>query len=508
MVALGSNKNVCTYTLPTVVLVLSIGIHFYRRLSSENSTLEEPATPLVNIAEEEHILSAKNANCLKDVKKPQMFAGLAKNYNWKAFDWSFENGFNDPYENSIEVEFRRSKSSSFMYTDNIFQTRDEERNEAKNEKDKVAGDVINREEQYFTATFKVFFQKIIKNLKRKTKNRYFYYLTYPLEGKLSTLLKYLRPSIFDAFCDGTEDSFKSSNSESTFPFTSIWIGSKGVVTRLHYDIPNNMFIQIKGKKTFYIYPPSLSLKFYPYLHPAARKSRFVDILTNETNDESDLLQQIKKHQQVFELNEGDVLYIPSMFAHHVVSDENSISLNIFGKSNILKLMNEIEEHPIPFESYWNKQQFQVGTGIWVHTILAHFYDKNEFLIESFVTRFRKSAYIDYNIINIKMLNAKFECFDRNDKNGKYEYVNYRKFQKRLSTFIQIFQKYGFNINANNNADKFESLASMGKLELILGRYLENVIYNFVLNDNERSGGHHNTYISTFLKRCFTPSENV
>ena len=56
------------------------------------------------------------------------------------------------------------------------------------------------------------------------------------------------------------------NKSSTFPFSSIWIGSKGVTTRLHYDIPNNLFVQIKGRKTFYIYPPSLNLKFYPLVN--------------------------------------------------------------------------------------------------------------------------------------------------------------------------------------------------------------------------------------------------
>ena len=135
MAALRSNKNIYAYALPTAVLVLSIGIHFYR-ISSENPTLKETATSLIVNVEEEHILSAKNTDCLKNVKKPQFFSGLAKNYNWKAFDWSFEHGFNDPYENSIEVEFRRSKSSSFMYTDNVFQTRDEI-DEAKHEKNKV-----------------------------------------------------------------------------------------------------------------------------------------------------------------------------------------------------------------------------------------------------------------------------------------------------------------------------------------------------------------------------------
>ena len=57
---------------------------------------------------------------------------------------------------------------------------------------------------------------------------------------------------------------------------------EGATTRLHYDIPDNLFVQVKGEKVFLsLSTIPLALKFYPYLHPAARKSRLIDILNKK-----------------------------------------------------------------------------------------------------------------------------------------------------------------------------------------------------------------------------------
>ena len=166
------------------------------------------------------------------------------------------------------------------------------------------------------------------------------------------------------------------------------------------------------------------------MHPAARKSRILDILNNKTTDRSSL-KEIEKYLQVYTLNEGDVLYIPGMFAHHVVSNDNAISVNTFAKSDILNLIEEIEKHPIPFESFWSETQLQIGTSMWLHAILLHFYS-DEKSIESFVAKFRKMSYIDYNVLNFKVLDSNFECVDSKDKhlneNSKYKFIDKTKFQ--------------------------------------------------------------------------------
>lgn len=491
------------YAIPTIILMFAVGISFFRKLNhvdpspSPIEAIKDNPQKIVSTNEYEKITASTKKSMIKDKRIPQFFPGHAKRFNWKAFNWNFENGMSNSYENNIKVEYRRSKIPSFMYTDSAFQ--------------KVSGDIINTEEIYASSTMFTLLKTI--EASKRTKTSYFYYLTYPLEGKLSRLLKSLKPSMpnFEMFFfdnDGDDNANKlkdDKNKSSTFPFSSIWIGSKGVTTRLHYDIPNNLFVQIKGRKTFYIYPPSLNLKFYPYLHPAARKSRILDILNNKTTDRSSL-KEIEKYLQVYTLNEGDVLYIPGMFAHHVVSNDNAISVNTFAKSDILNLIEEIEKHPIPFESFWSETQLQIGTSMWLHAILLHFYS-DEKSIESFVAKFRKMSYIDYNVLNFKVLDSNFECFDSKDKhlneNSKYKFIDKTKFQTRLKSFIGIFEKYGFGNDGNINDEMGDIiLIKQGQIELILGRYLENLIFNFVLNDKERTGGHHNSVVSKFLKQCF------
>ena len=282
--------NTIMFTLPTAVLILSIIAALYFR---HTDTIGKGSTSFSKIPGTKQKPRSPSLVDLADTNLPQFFPQLAKSYKWKAFDWDFKNGIADRYIDQIEIEFRRSKYSSFMYTDTFY------KDEAYVDSSTSTGDgnIINKEEDFFTSTLGNFLRRL-GSLPRN--GAFFYYFTHPLEGKLSKVLSNLLPEIKLRTFHGRSGNLES-NGKSPFPFTSIWIGSKGATTRLHYDIPDNLFVQIKGEKIFYLYPPSLALKFYPYLHPAARKSRLTDILNKNVTD-SATLEEVEKIAQKIKFN--------------------------------------------------------------------------------------------------------------------------------------------------------------------------------------------------------------
>jgi hypothetical protein len=55
---------------------------------------------------------------------------------------------------------------------------------------------------------------------------------------------------------------------------NIWIGTRGVTSRLHFDASDNLYTQLSGYKRFVLFPPEVHHLLYvrPSLHPASRQS--------------------------------------------------------------------------------------------------------------------------------------------------------------------------------------------------------------------------------------------
>lgn len=109
------------------------------------------------------------------------------------------------------------------------------------------------------------------------------------------------------------------------PFLSCWITGAGSTTQAHYDVANNVFVQLHGQKRFTLYPPTqhLELSLFPDSHPRARKSQ-LEVLPPGQGQE-------------LVLGPGDALFIPAFWFHHVESLSEAVSLNVFSES-LVKLM--------------------------------------------------------------------------------------------------------------------------------------------------------------------------
>ena len=149
---------------------------------------------------------------------------------------------------------------------------------------------------------------------------------------------------------------------------------QGVIAPCHYDGYHNVYVQIRGKKTFRIAPPESHtfLKPYPFVHPSHAQCQ-VRLLSNTTisdgcdkgndkgsdksNDKSSDKGSDKSSEmkvQTATLIPGDVLYLPPLWYHEVVAEEMSISVNGWTPSKESDVVERMFAVPLPMS--WSSME--------------------------------------------------------------------------------------------------------------------------------------------------------
>lgn len=108
-------------------------------------------------------------------------------------------------------------------------------------------------------------------------------------------------------------------------------------TYLHFDDIHNIFVQIRGRKRFILFPPSNYLSFYP----AIRESGYSPAWSKVNPTKPDLVSYPKfPWQDKIEviLEAGEILYIPPLWWHHVTAIEENISLTFWYPPSIKDLI--------------------------------------------------------------------------------------------------------------------------------------------------------------------------
>ncbi|CAB4015110.1 Hypoxia-inducible factor 1-alpha inhibitor [Paramuricea clavata] len=131
---------------------------------------------------------------------------------------------------------------------------------------------------------------------------------------------------------------------STNVLNMLFVGMPNVVTPLHYDIMQNVFIQLQGKKRFILFGPDQSTNLYPHPvgHPHDRQSQ-VD-LDKPDYERFPKFRNVEALEAILE--PGDVLYVPTNWWHHVESNKNNctVSLNFWFEDDLSQRMfSKIED---------------------------------------------------------------------------------------------------------------------------------------------------------------------
>jgi hypothetical protein len=115
---------------------------------------------------------------------------------------------------------------------------------------------------------------------------------------------------------------------------NLWLASPGTVTPLHYDDTHNLFAQVSGAKTFYLFPPESLDALYPGpLNTGAQHLSRVDLFHPD----------LVKHPLAASLSyrevtvqAGEALVLPAFWWHQVVShDEVSTSVNFWWRAHVM-----------------------------------------------------------------------------------------------------------------------------------------------------------------------------
>ncbi|XP_011300514.1 lysine-specific demethylase 8 isoform X2 [Fopius arisanus] len=108
----------------------------------------------------------------------------------------------------------------------------------------------------------------------------------------------------------------SDNTEDSFPDINAWFGPKGTVSPLHYDPKNNLLCQVFGCKRVILYHPNDSNNLYPYDTRLLCNTAQVDPINPDYDNFPDF--KYARGMMCY-LNEGEMLFIPPGWWHHVVS---------------------------------------------------------------------------------------------------------------------------------------------------------------------------------------------
>lgn len=106
-------------------------------------------------------------------------------------------------------------------------------------------------------------------------------------------------------------------------FSSVFrISSPGLQLWTHYDVMDNFLIQVTGKKRVTLFSP----RDAQYLYLSGSKSEVLNV------DSPDLIKYplfSKARRHECSLEAGDVLFIPALWFHNVISEEFAVGVNVF-----------------------------------------------------------------------------------------------------------------------------------------------------------------------------------
>jgi len=165
------------------------------------------------------------------------------------------------------------------------------------------------------------------------------YLTFPVFQVMPDMMKDIRP-VDPYFC--LPRGYPAALRRKAKKPASLWFGAKGQVSPMHFDVSQNILVQVYGTKRMKLYPPDQSKYLYwPCDHDAPFSFHNVN-WTPVNADNPDL----EKHPLFAQaegieitLEPGDALYLPVRWWHFTTSVTDSLSVNFFWQTHWTMLRN-------------------------------------------------------------------------------------------------------------------------------------------------------------------------
>ena len=107
--------------------------------------------------------------------------------------------------------------------------------------------------------------------------------------------------------------------------TVLRVASNGVQLWTHYDVMDNLLVQVTGRKRAVLFSP----EDLPYLYLEGDKSKVVDIDFPNLEIYPEF-SKVTFHEFIMEA--GDILFIPALWFHNMTSLEFSVAVNVFWRN--------------------------------------------------------------------------------------------------------------------------------------------------------------------------------
>ena len=147
--------------------------------------------------------------------------------------------------------------------------------------------------------------------------------------------------------------------------TLAWLSAGHAVSCAHYDQSHNVYVQVIGRKRFALWPPSAHdrLLIYPQLHSMQRQSSLCDPR-----------EELASMGTQVTLEEGDVLYIPPFWTHHVSHLSNlSISVSVWSTSAEEPPKMALQTRARPWVREWSPLENACASARFVRSLLLGLY---------------------------------------------------------------------------------------------------------------------------------------
>jgi hypothetical protein len=106
---------------------------------------------------------------------------------------------------------------------------------------------------------------------------------------------------------------------------NLWFSAPDTISRLHFDLPHNLIAQLTGRKRFVLYPFREYLNLYPFAPWSS--TPHVSRVALEEPDHRKFPRLPLARGWHCDLQEGDMLLVPSRTWHHAVSLGASVTVN-------------------------------------------------------------------------------------------------------------------------------------------------------------------------------------
>lgn len=110
-----------------------------------------------------------------------------------------------------------------------------------------------------------------------------------------------------------------------FQQPTLWFGPAGIVSPMHFDVPDNLYVVVHGKKRFTLIPPGDSWKVHPYALWTGR-AQYAQV---DPEQPEAFPRYAGAHPWVAEVSEGEALYIPPFWWHHARGLETTLAVNFW-----------------------------------------------------------------------------------------------------------------------------------------------------------------------------------